>query len=333
MTKVSVVILNWNGEKLLREFLPSVIANSPEWAEIVVIDNDSKDSSLSVLNNEFPEVRLVINPSNLGFAGGYNTGLKAIEAEYFVLLNSDVAVGKNWLEPMISWLDENKDFVAVQPKILSYRHPDEFEYAGAAGGFIDYLGFPFCRGRILNTLEKDSGQYEEALECFWASGACFTVRSADFFKAGGFDERFFAHMEEIDLCWRFRNAGFRIGVVPQSTIYHLGGGSLDALNPKKTFLNFRNNYLMIWKNSTNREFRRIMRKRYLLDKLAVLNYMVHFRFAHAKAALKAKREFRKMKADFLQVIDKNLFESKVVYPRSIIWTYYGGKKHFSRLKF
>lgn len=333
MIKVSVVILNWNGEKLLREFLPSVIAHTPEWAEIVVIDNDSKDTSLAILRNEFPSVRIVINHSNLGFAGGYNTGLRKLNSEYFVLLNSDVAVSKDWLQPMINFLDQHKDFVAVQPKILSYRSPDQFEYAGASGGFIDHLGFPFCRGRILNTLEKDDGQYNQAVECFWASGACFTVRAVDFFIAGGFDERFFAHMEEIDLCWRFRNVGFKIGVVPQSEVFHLGGGSLNALNPRKTFLNFRNNYLMIWKNSTNKEFRIIMRRRFLLDKLAVLNYMAHFRFAHAKAALKAKKEFRKMKPEFLQVIEKVQQKEKVVYSRSIIWTYYRGKKQFSRLRF
>jgi GT2 family glycosyltransferase len=244
---VAVVLLNWNGKNFLQKFLPSVIENSDN-ASIYVADNGSEDGSVDFLKQNFPSINIICFEKNYGFAKGYNMALQQIEAEYFVLLNSDVEVTPNWISPIITFLDSKEDYVACQPKILSYYDRSYFEYSGGAGGFIDRYGYPFCRGRLFDTLEKDNGQYDEDCEIFWATGACLFVRAQVFHEFGGFDEDFFAHMEEIDLCWRFKNAGYKIGYCHSSVIYHVGGGSLPKSSPYKTYLNIRNNEVMLIKN-------------------------------------------------------------------------------------
>ena len=233
MKKIAVIILNWNGEDLLRKFLPSVCAHTnANIADVIVVDNGSDDNSVEVLKQEFPQVKTLLFPQNYGFAAGYNKALEMLDYKYAVLLNSDVETTPHWLEPLLEFAEGNLDVAACQPKIKSLRKREEFEYAGAAGGFIDRYGYPFCRGRIFNTLETDRGQYDDICDIFWASGAALFVRSEIYKKVGGLDPSFFAHMEEIDLCWRIHLAGYRIAVVPQSTVYHLGGASLDAANPR-----------------------------------------------------------------------------------------------------
>ena len=252
--RVAVVILNYNGEKYLEQFLPAVLQHSAESVEIVVADNASTDHSTGLIRTQFPRVKILSLPTNEGYAGGYNRALKEIAADYFILLNSDVEVTGGWIEPVIEFMEQHRDVAACQPKIKSWSQKEYFEYAGAAGGFIDRFGYPFCRGRMFDTLEKDAGQYDSPTEIFWASGACLFIRSADFHENGGFDKSFFAHMEEIDLCWRMKKKGHRIFVVPASSIYHVGGGTLEKVNPHKTFLNFRNNLRMLKKNMSREEF-------------------------------------------------------------------------------
>ena len=247
MPNVEIVILNWNGEEHLRRFLPSVVAAAPEGVGVVVADNGSTDGSVALLEREFPSVGVVRLERNYGFAGGYNRALERIEAEYFVLLNSDVETPPGWLEPLLDCLRRHPDVAVVSPKLLSFRDRGRFEYAGASGGFIDFLGYPFCRGRILRSVECDAGQYDDARDVFWVSGAAFCCR-ADVFRAlGGFDADFFAHMEEIDLCWRMQLAGWRVRVVPESRVYHLGGGTLATDSPAKVFYNHRNDLAMLYK--------------------------------------------------------------------------------------
>ncbi|MDE6341920.1 MAG: glycosyltransferase family 2 protein, partial [Muribaculaceae bacterium] len=257
---LSVIILNWNGEKLLREFLPGVVANTrAEGVEVVVADNGSSDGSLELLKNEFPSVRVISLEENFGFSGGYNRAVRQTDARYVTLLNSDVATPEGWWQPIVRFLDVNPDVGACQPKILSYRNRDMFEYAGAAGGLLDRYGYPFCRGRIFDRIEADEGQYDSApADIAWASGACLTVRREAYLQAGGLDELFFAHMEEIDLCCRLHNLGWRICVVPDSEVFHLGGASLAAGNPRKTYLNFRNNLLMLHKNLPEKKGRKVL---------------------------------------------------------------------------
>ena len=245
---VAVVILNYNGKKLLEELLPKVIAYSPE-AEVIVADNASTDGSLALMETTFRDTRLIKLPRNFGFAGGYNEALSKVKADYYVLLNSDVEVTENWLAPLISYMDAHPRTAACQPKIKSYYQRTHFEYAGACGGYIDKFGYPFCRGRILDTLEPDNGQYDTVTDIFWATGACLFVRAEKYHKVGGLDERFFAHMEEIDLCWRLKARGNAIVCIPQSTVYHMGAQTLNKEHPRKTYLNFRNNWLMLYKNA------------------------------------------------------------------------------------
>ena len=246
MMKVSVVILNWNGCDMLRTFLPSVVRYSEgEGVEVCVADNGSTDTSVSLLQQEFPSVRTIVLDQNYGFADGYNWALQQVDAEYVVLLNSDVEVTEHWLEPMIAYLDAHPEVAACQPKIRSQRQKEYFEYAGAAGGFIDKYGYPFCRGRIMGVVEKDEGQYDTVIPVFWATGAALFIRHTDYVNVGGLDGRFFAHMEEIDLCWRLRSRNREIVCVPQSIVYHVGGATLKKENPRKTFLNFRNNLVML----------------------------------------------------------------------------------------
>ena len=322
--KTSVVILNYNGESLLRELLPKVVAYSPQ-AEVVVADNASTDGSLALLKRDFPQVRLVELPENFGFAEGYNRALAQLDADYFVLLNSDVEVTENWLLPLTLFLDENPDAAACQPKLLSYTHRSQFEYAGACGGYIDRLGYPFCRGRILNTVETDHGQYDAIANIFWATGACLCIRADKFREVGGLDSRFFAHMEEIDLCWRLNARGYRIACVPQSVVYHIGAKTLDKESPLKTYLNFRNNALMIYKNAP--AAKRILCARFWLDLAAAAHLLLQGKTKNAAAVLRAMRHSRRMRRDFAADRQQNLRLTVVPEPEglfrgSILWQYY-----------
>ncbi len=286
MSKTAVVILNYNGKAYLEKFLPSVLTHTPN-AEIVVADNASTDDSVTFLNNHFPEVKRIILEKNYGFAGGYNKVLSQVEAEYFLLLNSDIEVTENWLEPLEAFLDENSEYAACQPKIKDYYHKALFEYAGASGGFIDFLGYPFCRGRIFNKIETDSGQYNEPLDIFWASGASLMIRSEIFTKAGGFDNDFFAHMEEIDLCWRIHSLNYKIKCIPQSTVFHVGGGTLAKSSPFKTYLNFRNGLYLLIKNLPLQKLLLKLPARILLDWIAAIKFILEGNLKHGISVFKA----------------------------------------------
>ncbi|MDE6642969.1 MAG: glycosyltransferase family 2 protein [Muribaculaceae bacterium] len=317
---VAVIILNWNGTKLLQEFLPSVVANTdPQLARIIVADNGSTDDSLKVLREQFPDVEVFSFDKNYGFAGGYNKAIEMVGNQYVVLLNSDVETPERWLNPLYDFMESHPHVGAVQPKILSYKDKTKFEHAGAAGGLIDIHGFPYCRGRVFNSVETDYGQYDAApSSIFWATGASMMVRREVYIKAGGLDNEFFAHMEEIDLCWRMQLLGYRIFVVPESLVFHLGGGSLDYKNPRKTYLNFRNNLLMMYKNLPDLSRGRKLFVRRLLDTLAWLMYVVKFDFKNAKAIFRAHRDFAKMKKNYTVHPDVDLLET--MNPRCNILT-------------
>lgn len=339
MKKVAVVILNWNGKELLEQFIPSVINyTDTDVADIIVADNCSSDNSISFLKEYYPDIKLIELSENYGFAEGYNRALAQVSAEYFVLLNSDVEVIENWLTPIINFLDNNMSVAAAQPKIRAYRNKDFFEYAGAAGGFIDKYGYPFCRGRIFSTLEKDSGQYDKAIDVFWATGACLIIRAKDYMDVGGLDASFFAHMEEIDLCWRLNARGRRVVCLPESVVYHVGGATLESESPRKTFLNFRNNLLMLYKNLPDSEFRKIYRIRKILDKIACLQFYLTGKSKNAKSILEAYRNFEENRHQYNLVRADNLNKVKdmkvaTVYPYSIIKSYYlKGNKIYSSLK-
>lgn len=324
--KTSIVILNWNGAEMLRRFLPSVLENSAG-AEIVVADNGSTDDSLQVLEHDFSCVRVIKMSRNYGFAEGYNEALRQVESDVYVLLNSDVRVTPGWLTPLISCLELHPEVAALQPKIRCEWAPGEFEYAGAAGGFIDSLGYPYCRGRVMGTVETDRGQYDSILPIFWATGAALVIRSYDYWKVGGLDGRFFAHQEEIDLCWRLRSRGRAILCVPQSVVYHLGGGTLPQGSPRKTFLNFRNNLLLLYKNLPERRLHKVMRLRFWLDALASLQMLLTGQWRSAWAVWQARREFLRMRSDFEASRRENLSAS-VLDPIpeqssfSLLWQYY-----------
>ncbi len=336
--RVAIVILNWNGKKFLKDFLPKIIDYSKDLAEIIVADNASTDNSVEFLQHHFPSVRIIQNKENGGFAKGYNDALYQVEAEYYVLLNSDIEVTTNWLQPIISLMDDDQEIAAVQPKMLDYKKRDYFEYAGAAGGFIDRLGYPFCRGRIFSSLEKDSGQYDAVAEVFWATGACMFLRADVFRKMGGFDEEFFAHMEEIDLCWRMRNSGYKIICCPQSFVYHIGGGTLPKNNPKKTYLNFRNNLMTVYKNSPSKGIYLKIFIRLILDGIAGIKFLLEGHPKDCISVIKAhfyfyssfgkQKEKRKLVQEKLQE-----HHQKYIYPKSIVVSYYlKGIKKFSDLK-
>lgn len=335
--KVAVVILNWNGEAMLRRFLPTVVRYSCDEAEIWVADNASDDASVQLLREHFPSVRLIQLDKNYGFAEGYNRALAQIEAEYYVLLNSDVEVTHHWLTSLVEYMDAYPDVAACQPKLLSEANRDYFEYAGASGGFIDRYGYPFCRGRIFNTVEEDNGQYDYIIDILWATGACMLIRSADYREAHGLDGRFFAHNEEIDLCWRLRQRGRRIVCIPESEVYHVGGGTLPKSNPMKTFLNFRNNLTMLYKNLPDGELKGVMRVRRVLDYVAALKMLVADRsWADFKAVVKARRAFYRWRHNF-DDDRREIGRTRTAGPServgySILWQYYvKGRKTFSRL--
>ncbi len=361
----AVIILNWNGEKMLRQFLPLVVRYTAESGvknqesglnatdiEVIVADNGSTDNSLQILYDEFPTVRVLDLGHNYGFAEGYNRAITQVEAEYVVLLNSDVEVTENWLTPILSYLDENKDVVAVQPKILRWtkdkgqRTKDsmplnidaesnlsprvrEFEHAGAAGGFMDCLGYPYCRGRIMDYVEEDRGQYDSTIDIFWVSGACLVIRREAYLQHGGLDADFFAHMEEIDLCWRLNARGYRLVCIPESAVYHLGGGSLPYNNPRKTFLNFRNNLLMIYKNMPQSEVHKVLFIRFFMDYAAAFMYLMKGQWSNFTAVCKARWAFLCLRKQFAPKRAENQRKTTVPYPttiikRSIIWDFYVG---------
>ncbi len=336
--KVAVIILNWNGAAMLKQFLPSVVActNLPQ-VSIYVADNGSTDDSVSLVEQAFPAVKLILLEQNYGFAEGYNKAIQKVDAEYVVLLNSDVEVTKGWLEPLIAYLDANPQVAACQPKIKSWREKNYFEYAGACGGYLDRYGYPFCRGRLMSTLEEDKGQYDTIQSIFWASGAALVCRKAIYLELGGLDPRFFAHMEEIDLCWRMNARGHQLVVIPTSVVYHVGGATLNQANPKKTYLNFRNNLLMIYKNLPAESINKVLQMRLFLDYIAILFFLVKGELQHAKAVWKARKDFKKMKKEYTSSRQKNLactVQSPLgVYPKSLVFQYYfKGKHKFSQLR-
>lgn len=333
MKKAAVVILNWNGKKFLEQFLQTVIDFSKEDADIVVADNASSDGSIEYLKTNFPEVKIIQNSFNAGFAEGYNLALKQLKNKYFILLNSDIEVTEHWIKPVIELMENDENIAACQPKIKSFQHKDEFEYAGGAGGYIDKYGYPFCRGRIFQSMEKDIGQYDDVVEVFWASGACMFVRSELYNKLEGLDADFFAHMEEIDLCWRFKNQGFKIMYCPDSTVYHVGGGTLPKTSSRKTYYNFRNNFFLLYKNLPSNRVWKMFLSRMLLDGIAGTKFLVQGGYKDLWAVIRAHLSFYK---NFGKLIKKRakLNQQKVsmVYLSNIAFDHYLWQiKKFSEL--
>lgn len=335
MSRIAVVILNYNGRDWLRKFLPSVIQFSSE-ARIVVADNNSSDDSVEVVSKEFASVEIIRIPVNKGYCGGYNFALQQIDTEYFVLLNSDVLVTPGWLKPVIQLFDHHQNIGAAQPKILSYHKQDEFEYAGAAGGFIDSLGYPFCRGRIFNHLEKDAGQYNNTRPVFWATGACLFIRAKLFHQCGGLDEDFFAHMEEIDLCWRLHRSGFEVYFLGDSLVYHVGGGTLSSSNPRKTYYNFKNGLSLIFKNMSTGRLLWMFPVRLILDWIAAAKFLIDGSVVNGWAVLKAHLHFF---AGFFKELKKRKelkskfpFVQKPIYRGAVVIDFYLlGRKTFGQL--
>lgn len=309
---IAVVILNWNGAEMLHRFLPSVVEHSHPLGEVIVADNGSTDESLEILQQEFPEVRTLVLDRNYGFAEGYNEAFRRLEIivpqryEYYLLLNSDVRVTADWLRPLHTYMEQHPEVAAAQPKLRAEWAHDTLEYAGAAGGYIDRYGYPFCRGRLLSVVEKDSGQYDDNASIFWATGAALLIRQSDWLDVGGLDGRFFAHNEEIDLCWRLRARGRGIVCVPHSVVYHVGGGTLPQEHPRKTYLNFRNNLTMLFKNLPDAELKHVMRVRRFLDFVAFVQFLVKGDWANAKAVRKARRDFHQWQSDFVKDRQENL---------------------------
>ena len=328
MRKAAVVILNWNGRTLLEQFLPTIVMHTPnEIAEIIIADNGSTDDTESFLTFRYPHIQRIAFEKNYGFAEGYNRALSQLNHEYVVLLNSDIEVTALWLESAIDFLDTHPEIAALQSKLLDYNKKNYFEYAGAAGGFIDIYGYPFCRGRILATIEQDQGQYDNSTEIFWASGACLFIRLKDFREAGGFDKNFFAHQEEIDLCWRLKARGKKIVCLPQSVVYHIGGATLKMEHPRKTFLNFRNNLLMVYKNLPEKYYRKVMFQRFIFDHLAALHLLLKGHPANAWSVIKALRDFFRQKKNYRIIRKENLEKTVEELPfgilsQSILWKYY-----------
>jgi len=338
LKKLAVVILNWNGEEHLAHYLPSVKKYSGQY-DIIVIDNDSTDNSVSFLNEHYPNVRVIVNNQNGGFAKGYNDGLKHIENQYqyYVLLNSDVEVTDNWITPIVDLLDSNEKIAGAQPKILADKKRDHFEHAGASGGFIDHNGYPFCRGRIFSEVEEDQGQYDSREEIFWATGACMFIRSDVFHQLGGFDESYFAHMEEIDLCWRAKLKGYSFYCEPSSVVYHLGGGTLSYMSPRKVYLNFRNSLFTVYKNYTGSFLFFKIFYRFILDYIALAMFVLKLDFKSGREVIraqvhffKAKPELKEKRREIQKDAQKNI---SCVYKKSIVWqAFLFGNKKFSSLK-
>lgn len=338
MMKTAIVILNWNGRKMLEQYLPSVIEYSRDDATIIVADNASSDDSLAFLQTHYPEVQTIVLDQNYGFADGYNRALKQVEAEYYVLLNSDVEVTHHWLEPLVEYMDAHEDVAACQPKLLSYVDKGKFEYAGASGGYIDRYGYPFCRGRLFDSVENDNGQYDYATSVLWATGACLFIRSKDYWLADGLDSRYFAHNEEIDLCWRLHIMGRQVVCLPDSVVYHLGGGTLPKGNPQKTFLNFRNNLTMLYKCLPDDELKYVMRWRWFLDYLAAWQTLILNRnYGDFKAIYRARRAFKHWKKDFAadrERIQQSRVSTEIPERKrySLLWQYYAkGIRRYSDL--
>lgn len=330
--KTAVVILNWNGRKFLEKFLPSVLAHSTD-AEVIIADNASSDDSVSWLRQNYPGIRVVENESNGGFAKGYNDAFGHITAEYYVLLNSDIEVPAGWLEPLIKLMEGNPDVAACQPKILYHNEPEYFEYAGAAGGFIDRYGYPFCRGRIFWDIEKDTGQYDDEVEVFWATGACLVVRASCYHEVGGMDNDFFAHMEEIDLCWRLKNAGYKVMASGKSSVYHVGGGTLPKKSSRKTYLNFRNNFVLLFKNLPASRILPVFLVRIILDWVAAFKFLAEGGFGDFWAVIKAHWHFTlSIRRHYLKRKEQPAHTISGIYNRSIVLDYYlRKKKKFSDL--
>ncbi|PSR57148.1 dTDP-Rha--alpha-D-GlcNAc-pyrophosphate polyprenol alpha-3-L-rhamnosyltransferase [Adhaeribacter arboris] len=332
-----MVLLNWNGQKFLAQFLPSVTANSIGHL-IYVVDNHSTDNSVAYLQENYPQIKLIQHHQNLGFCEGYNQALRQIRADYYVLLNSDVEVTAGWLDPLITLMESDATIAACQPKLKSYQQRDYLEYAGAGGGLLDRFGYPFCRGRLFNSLEKDEGQYNDILLVFWATGACMFVRAATYHQMKGLEPAFFAHMEEIDLCWRFQNKGYKVMYCGQSEVYHVGGGTLPASNPRKTFLNFRNGLALLYKNFPARGFYSTLFTRLVLDWIAALKFLLSGHPADSWAVLKAHRAvwqnrsyWRQKRAEQFGLDLPNL---SGWFNGSIVWEYFiRRKKSYRELKF
>ena len=336
--RLAVVILNWNGRALMEEFLPSVVACTPgEWADVIVADNGSTDDSIEMLKTKFPTVGIIRLDKNYGFAEGYNQALKHIGHEYTVLLNSDVEVTPGWLDAPIAALDADKTIAGVQPKIRAQRNKEYFEYAGAAGGYMDRYGYPYCRGRVLHVVEKDAGQYDTPADLLWATGACLFVRTATYKEVGGLDAGFFAHQEEIDLCWRLRSRGYRLVFTPSSVVYHVGGATLNVESPRKTFLNFRNNLLMLYKNLPEKDLKHVMHARFWLDYIAAAKFLLTGHYPNASAVYEARKAFHELKPSYEPVRRENLAKTKLsgipeLRKGSLILAFYlQGKKRFTEL--
>jgi len=332
--KISIIILNWNGRALLEEFLPSVVANSPSHlAEIIVADNGSTDNSIAMLNEKFPSIRLICFEKNYGFAEGYNKAIAQIDATYTVLLNSDIEVTPNWLDEPLAIMENDLSIAAVQPKIRAYKNKKMFEYAGAAGGYIDIYGYPYCRGRIFSVVEEDNGQYDTQADILWATGACLFVRTDVYKKEGGLDANFFAHQEEIDLCWRLRSRGYRIVCTPSSVVYHVGGATLKVESPQKTFLNFRNNLLMLYKNLPDQTLSRILRIRYWLDRMAAVKFFLQRHPKNAMAVFRARSAFKRFKKEYAEIRNENITKTINVHipeisRNSLLYSFYINRKQY-----
>lgn len=321
MITVGVVILNWNGIELLKQFLPDVLKYSPQ-ATVYVADNASTDASVKFVQENFPQAKVIQNQVNGGYAKGYNDALSTLEEDVFVLLNSDVQVTPYWLEPIISIFKNEPDVAAVQPKILDFKKPSHFEYAGAAGGFIDQFGYPYCRGRIFDSIEEDNGQYDDEVDVFWASGACLAIRKDRFYEVGGLDEDYFAHQEEIDLCWRLHNSGYRTKYTSKSIIYHIGGATLSSQNPKKTFYNFRNSLFNLVKNVPSNQILWVIFVRLILDGLAAFKFLMDFNFKHSLAVFKAHLSFYRFLPKMLKKRKKLPADPGYFSKNSIVWCHY-----------
>lgn len=331
--KTAIVILNWNGKKLLEQFLPSVVNFSSEEATIYVADNASTDDSIKFIKEFYPTVQIVENAINGGYAKGYNDALQHIDADIYCLLNSDIEVTEGWLTPVINLFKQEKNTAIIQPKLLDFKDKTKFEYAGAGGGFVDLYGYPYCRGRVFNNLEIDNGQFNDVADIFWASGACLFIRSKVYHQLGGFDEDYFAHQEEIDLCWRAQNEGYSIKYVGNSTVYHVGGATLQETNPHKTFLNFRNSLLNVVKNVPKKWFLFVVFSRLILDGIAGIKFALELRPIHTWAIIKAHFSFYKNFNRFLKKRKKLQKKSDYNLHTSVVWQYFIlGRKKFEELK-